>query len=571
MTRSRRVRRWVIDWPARIALAVAIVVANVVGAVVVFVLAAWVLPEGPLTDPGRVRTLNLVAFAVYLLLAVPIGLLWGGRRFRLPSAPRRKSATYLDGPASRWPHRRAARLRPVRGTTRRRAQQKPGSADTRNGLPAGGTGDEADAEQRRERRMVLYGPLRLVTVQTVLWVLAATVFVLLNLPYSVRLALSVGETIVLGGITTCALAYLLSERILRRTAAKVLGAHPPKPRRGLPGIVVRSMLFWALGTGVPVVGLMLTAASALVYEDVPADRLAVIVLAIGGTALGAGLLVTVGAARAVADPVNAVRRAMRRVQHGELDAGVTVYDGTELGQLQSGFNTMVAGLRERERIHDLFGRHVGRDVASAAAAAGEVRLGGEVRRVGVLFVDLVGSTSLTARQPPEEVVGLLNRFFAVVVEVVEEHDGWINKFEGDAALAVFGAPVDGTDPAGCALAAGRVLADRLAAELPDVTAGIGISAGEAVAGNVGDVRRYEYTVIGDPVNEAARLTELAKTVPGRVLAAAEAVAMAAEDEAARWELGDETVLRGRTAPTRLATPEELGSPRRDDASAAGTR
>jgi adenylate cyclase len=297
----------------------------------------------------------------------------------------------------------------------------------------------------------------------------------------------------------------------------------------------------------------------------------VIVLAIGGTALGAGLLVTVGAARAVADPVNAVRRAMRRVQHGELDAGVTVYDGTELGQLQSGFNTMVAGLRERERIHDLFGRHVGRDVARAAAAAGEVRLGGEVRRVGVLFVDLVGSTSLTAEQPPEDVVGLLNRFFAVVVEVVEEHDGWINKFEGDAALAVFGAPVDGTDPAGCALAAGRVLADRLAAELPDVTAGIGISAGEAVAGNVGDVRRYEYTVIGDPVNEAARLTELAKTVPGRVLAAAEAVAMAAEDEAARWELGDETVLRGRTAPTRLATPEELGSPRRDDASAAGTR
>ncbi|TWF77818.1 adenylate cyclase [Pseudonocardia hierapolitana] len=513
MARSRRVRRWVIDWPARIALAVAVVVANVVGAVVVFVLAAWVLPEGPLTDPGRVRTLNLVAFGVYLLLAVPIGLLWGGRRFRLRSG-------------------------------------------------------EADAEQRRERRMVLYGPLRLVTVQTVLWALAATVFVLLNLPYSARLALSVGETIVLGGITTCALAYLLSERILRRTAAKVLGAHPPKPRRGLPGIVVRSLLFWALGTGVPVVGLMLTAVSALVYEDVPADRLAVIVLAIGGTALGAGLLVTVGAARAVADPVNAVRRAMRRVQHGELDAGVTVYDGTELGQLQSGFNTMVAGLRERERIHDLFGRHVGRDVARAAAAAGEVRLGGEVRRVGVLFVDLVGSTSLTAERPPEEVVGLLNRFFAVVVEVVEEHDGWINKFEGDAALAVFGAPVDGTDPAGCALAGGRVLADRLAAELPDITAGIGISAGEAVAGNVGDVRRYEYTVIGDPVNEAARLTELAKTVPGRVLAAADAVAMAAEDEAARWELGDETVLRGRTAPTRLATPKERARPERDESAAA---
>jgi adenylate cyclase len=515
MARSRRVRRWVIDWPARIALAVAVVVANVAGAVVVFALAAWVLPEGPLVDPGRVRTLNVVAFGLYLLLAVPIGVLWGGRRFRL-----------------------------------------------RRG--------EAAAEQRQERQMVLFGPLRLVTVQAVLWAAAVAVFALLNLPYSVRLATSVGETILLGGITTCALSYLLSERILRRTAARVLAARPPRPRRGLPGVVVRSLLFWALGTGVPVVGLMLTAASALVYDDVPATRLAVIVLAIGGVALVVGLLVTVGAARAVADPVNAVRWAMRQVEHGELDTGVTVYDGTELGQLQSGFNTMVGGLRERERIHDLFGRHVGRDVARAAAAAGEVRLGGEIRRVGVLFVDLVGSTALTAERPPEEIVGLLNRFFAVVVEVVEAHDGWINKFEGDAALAVFGAPVDGEDPAGCALAAGRVLAARLVTELPGTTAGIGISAGDAVAGNVGDVRRYEYTVIGDPVNEAARLTDLAKTVPGRVLAAAAAVAMAADEEAARWELGDPTVLRGRSAPTRLATPSAPAQSRRDDSAPAPT-
>jgi len=512
VARTRRGRRWVIGWPARIALAVVVVLANLGGAVVVFVLAAWVLPEGPLIDPGRVRTLNLLAFGAYLMVALPIGLLWGGRRFRL----------------------------------------RPG---------------EADAEQRRARRMVLYGPLRLVTVQGVLWALAAIVFVLLNLPYSLRLAASVGETIVLGGITTCALAHLLSERILRRTAAQVLAAHPPRPGRGLPGIVVRSLLFWALGTGVPVVGLMAMAASALAHGDIPAARLAVIMLVLGGVALGAGLLVTVGAARAVADPVNAVRRAMRRVEHGELDAGVTVYDGTELGQLQSGFNTMVTGLRERERIHDLFGRHVGRDVARAAAAAGEVRLGGEVRCVGVLFVDLVGSTALASERPPEEVVGLLNRFFAVVVEVVEEHDGWINKFEGDAALAVFGAPVAGEDPAGCALAAGRVLAARLAAELPDVTAGIGMSAGDAVAGNVGDVRRYEYTVIGDPVNEAARLTELAKTVPGRVLAAAAAVEMAAPEEAARWELGDATVLRGRPTPTRLATPKAHVRPEHDGSAA----
>jgi len=267
-----------------------------------------------------------------------------------------------------------------------------------------------------------------------------------------------------------------------------------------------------------------------------------------------GFVVTVGAARAVADPVNAVISAMAQVEAGDLTVTVPVYDGTEVGQLQSGFNTMVAGLRERERIRDLFGRHVGQEVAEAAAAAGEVRLGGERRTAAVLFVDIVGSTGLSASREPEEVVAVLNRFFAVVVETVEEHGGWINKFEGDAALAVFGVPAPVADPAGAALAAARVLADRLAARVPEVGSGIGVSAGEVVAGNVGDVRRYEYTVIGDPVNEAARLTDVAKAVARGVVAAAAAVELAGPAEARRWRLGDAVVLRGRTEPTRLATP-----------------
>ncbi|MDN5860294.1 MAG: adenylate/guanylate cyclase domain-containing protein, partial [Pseudonocardia sp.] len=207
-----------------------------------------------------------------------------------------------------------------------------------------------------------------------------------------------------------------------------------------------------------------------------------------------------------------------------------------------------------ERIRDLFGRHGGHAAAAAAAAAGEVRMGGERREVAVLFVDVVGSTGLGAAREPEEVVEVLNRFFGVVVGTVEEHGGWINKFEGDAALAVFGAPAPVADPAGAALAAARRLAARLAERVPEVGLGIGVSAGEVIAGNVGDVRRYEYTVIGDPVNEAARLTEIAKTVPGGVVAAAAAVEMAADGEARRWDLGEPVVLRGRGSATRLATP-----------------
>jgi adenylate cyclase len=214
---------------------------------------------------------------------------------------------------------------------------------------------------------------------------------------------------------------------------------------------------------------------------------------------------------------------------------------------------MVGGLRERERIRDLFGRHVGEDVAHRALE-GEIELGGEVREVAVLFVDIIGSTRLAATRPPGEVVEILNRFFAVVVEVVTAHGGLINKFEGDAALAVFGAPLACEDAADRALASARELASRLREEVSECEAGIGVAAGEAVAGNIGAEQRYEYTVIGDPVNEAARLTELAKTLPGRVAASDQALADASASERERWCAGDEVVLRGRSAATAVATP-----------------
>ena len=130
--------------------------------------------------------------------------------------------------------------------------------------------------------------------------------------------------------------------------------------------------------------------------------------------------------------------------------------------------------------------------------------------------------------PPSEVVRLLNKFFRVVVEAVEHEGGLVNKFQGDAALCVFGAPAASDDPAGQALRAARTLARRLEREVPEIGFGIGVSAGRAVAGNVGAERRFEYTVIGDPVNEAARLCPLAKERPERVVASDAALQRAAE-------------------------------------------
>ena len=160
-----------------------------------------------------------------------------------------------------------------------------------------------------------------------------------------------------------------------------------------------------------------------------------------------------------------------------------VDDAGEIGLLQEGVNTMAAGLAERERLRDLFGRHVGTTVAERALATG-VSLGGEERTVAALFVDIAGSTSLVRRTGPEEMVGLLNRFFEVVVETIEDEGGLVNKFEGDAALCVFGAPTDHPDPAAAALRAARRISDAVAAA-GEVDVGVGVSCGRCGPGRSG--------------------------------------------------------------------------------------
>ncbi|MGB0889997.1 MAG: adenylate/guanylate cyclase domain-containing protein, partial [Solirubrobacterales bacterium] len=328
----------------------------------------------------------------------------------------------------------------------------------------------------------------------------------------------------------------------------------PKEHPGVPGVTTRVMLTWAISTGVPILGVALMAGG-VALDILPPDtqKFAYAAMAISGVALFIGLQAMFLVSRSIADPVKSVRNGIDRVGAGDLTANVPVYDASEIGLLQSGFNDMVDGLRERERVRDLFGRHVGEDVAEQALQVG-AELGGEVREVAVVFIDIVGSTEMATKLPPQEVVELLNRFFGVVVDVVSFHGGSINKFEGDAALCIFGAPLDRADAAGDALAAARKMVKRLGVELPELAAGVGVSAGPAVAGNVGSAERHEYTVIGDPVNEAARLTEIAKTVEGGLVASARVVEAADAEESERWRLGDEVVVRGRSEPTRLATP-----------------
>ncbi|MFL6159648.1 MAG: adenylate/guanylate cyclase domain-containing protein [Marmoricola sp.] len=399
----------------------------------------------------------------------------------------------------------------------------------------------------RERRIALRTPIRLTLIQGGLWFGGFVVFTVQALVLQPDRTLGTGFAIVISGLVVSTIAYLETEFVLRPIAAQALTGHARR-RRGMTGVQARMLLFWGIGTAAPVAGMTIVAVVALTSDEMSKNRLAIIALALSSVVLVFGLLVTVLNARSVVAPIASVRFALRRVRKGDFTTEVTVFDGTELGLLQAGFNDMVIGLREREAIRDMFGRHVGKDVA-AAAARGQVTLGGETRVVSVLFIDLIGSTAYATQRSPEEVVATLNRFLGVVVEEVDAHGGFVNKFMGDAALAVFGAPVEQDDHATAALAAARRMAARLVEEVSEIEAGIGVATGEALAGNIGDETRFEYTVIGDSVNSAARLCDLSKTVPGHVLVSWDSVLAATADEQQHWVPEGEHVLRGRSAPT----------------------
>jgi adenylate cyclase len=405
-----------------------------------------------------------------------------------------------------------------------------------------------------ERRRTLGLPLLVTKLVLGAWIVAA---LLTLLPFGVapnafgRVSQAV-IAIVLGGVTTALLTFLLLERCFRPLYSVVLAADAPSPTARL-GIGPRLLATWALGSGVPLLVLLF----APIGSALSRDELQSLNWYLGAVGLAAGAVLIFVAGRSVADPIQGLRVALRTVQDGRLEV-VAVEDCGEVGLLQAGFNRMVVGLQERQRLQDLFGRHVGTEVARDALER-QIELGGREQDVSVLFVDLIGSTALTQRLEPKQVVAVLNDFFAAVVSATHAEGGWVNKFEGDAALCVFGAPSEFVDHAARALRTARTLRaaiDGLARAHPGLDAGIGVSSGTVIAGNVGALDRYEYTVIGDPVNEAARLTEIAKERRERVVASASAIG-AAPDERRRWKQAELILLRGRSQPTQTFTPRAV--------------
>jgi len=408
-----------------------------------------------------------------------------------------------------------------------------------------------DEPNEREQKLTLDFPWFLFRLGVVLWSISCVAFLVRNWSLSPLFALQIAAAVLIGGLATAATAFLLATRLARPATGRVLELSPPE-RGAAAGVGERAMFIWVLTSGVPILGLVMMVAFSP-SSGTTLDRLAWSGAVVGLVTLIGGLFATVLFAKSLGEPLCELTNALAEVEGGNLDVKVLVNDTGEIGQLQAGLNDMLYALREREQLRDLFGQHVGVDVARLALQHG-VHLGGEEREVAALFVDIIGSTTFAAERSPGEVVAALNRFFEVVVAVVSEYGGLVNKFEGDAALCIFGAPLALPDAAAAALGAARTMSARLKAEVPDLDAGIGVSHGLVIAGNIGSTERLEYTVIGDPVNEAARLTEQAKGRPERVVASQTIVDKASLAEQSLWLLLEPLLLRGRLQPTTLAVP-----------------
>nr|WP_090275434.1 adenylate/guanylate cyclase domain-containing protein [Mycolicibacterium komanii]CRL68399.1 putative adenylate/guanylate cyclase [Mycolicibacterium komanii] len=409
-------------------------------------------------------------------------------------------------------------------------------------------GREPTAAERRSTLMIMR---RQSAATLAPWILTAAVLVPLNLDAGSEALAVIGSAMLFGAIATVCTGFLFTLRTLRPVLASV-APDSTTPRLTAPGVRARLLLMWTVCTalpGVAIAALLIMRNNGWLIEESAAIELALIVLALVAVVLGLRSLILTS--MSISDPVGEVVQAMAEVERGHIDRSVEVYEWSEIGRLQRGFNSMVAGLRERDRLRDLFGRHVGEDVVRRAVEENE-SLSGDERDVAVLFIDLVGSTRLAATHEPGEVAELLNDFFRIVVAAVDRRHGLINKFQGDAALAVFGAPLRVDDPASAALVTARVLVTDL--QRLHLDFGIGVSAGPVFAGNIGAENRYEYTVVGDAVNEAARLADRAKEFSGRVLCSGAVLERAGEPERRCWEAQGSETLRGRSAPTQLWVP-----------------
>lgn len=250
-------------------------------------------------------------------------------------------------------------------------------------------------------------------------------------------------------------------------------------------------------------------------------------------------------------PIRDLTDATVRVGAGDYAQRLPVVQDDDLGALVASFNRMQAGLAERQRLQAAFGTYVDPALAARLLEQGDDVFTGERREVTVMFVDVRDFTPYAEANTAEDTVARLNALFEIVVPAVVEAGGHVNKFLGDGAMAVFGAPNDLTDHADAAVSAAVRIQRRVTEQFAaDLRVGIGINTGTVIAGTIGAAGKLEFTLIGDTVNVAARVEQLTKTTGDAILLTSQTVVALATRPATLADRGFHA-LKGKSAALQI--------------------
>lgn len=232
-----------------------------------------------------------------------------------------------------------------------------------------------------------------------------------------------------------------------------------------------------------------------------------------------GILVMTVFVTVMIKPIRLLVNGVQAIAGGDFDQRINIRRADELGDLTSAFNDMAKSLLEKEKIKGAFNKYVNKDILDRILQHKDgLRLGGEKKVITVFFSDIRGFTPMSEKLTAEEVVHILNEYFTEMTAIIFKRQGYLDKFMGDAIMALYGAPLDVPDHAEQAVMAALEMAQKMK-ELQakwrmegklEVNIGIGINTGEVVVGNIGSNERMEYTAIGDNVNLTQRLESVAE-------------------------------------------------------------
>lgn len=270
-----------------------------------------------------------------------------------------------------------------------------------------------------------------------------------------------------------------------------------------------------------------------ILESIRTGKISIIALTVVITF--AGILLSLGLSMYFSGPITKLRVSAKALGSGQFSNRVRIYSNDEFGDLALAFNRMAEDLELNEKVKSSFGRYVTPEIMDMILKNPDSHwMKGSNVEASVLFVDIRGFTSLSEDKTPGSIVDLLNEYFSRITESVIKYGGHLNKFAGDEAMAIFGAPISNPGHAEAAIKAALDMREEIKQfdkeedmDDVDIKVGIGINSGEMLAGNIGSQKKMEYTVIGDNVNVASRLTSMAK--PGEILISRQTYALIKEN------------------------------------------